>query len=124
MNIEVTAKQYAERVSDLDWQKMIFALPPRMAARVRCSEEEYRRFVEAVVWVACNYAFWSELPSAYGQWRATYVRYMRWLDAGIWTAIDRDLASDSVWAVAFRLMLEKQLHQQLRRRSRIKRKVP
>ncbi|MEI2453464.1 MULTISPECIES: transposase [Lysobacter] len=124
MNKAITTEQCAEMVCDLDWQKISLALPPNLSTRAKNSSQKYRRFVEAVVWVACNRAFWSELPRAYGPWRSIYVRYMRWFKAGIWTKVDRTLDANSACGTALRSLLDDQLHAQQRRRLRVERKTP
>lgn len=49
--------------------------------------ETMRRFIEAVLWVAERGAFWHQTPEEFGSWRAIYVRFIRWEQAGAWVRV-------------------------------------
>src|SRR5690606_34069637 len=65
--------------------------------RVRTAKD-IRLFVEAVLWLARTGSPWRDLPTEFGNWHSTYVRFARWRDAGVWDRIafalagERDLA--------------------------------
>ncbi|MBX9400886.1 transposase [Lysobacter sp. BMK333-48F3] len=111
-------------ISSQDWSNISQALPSNLAARARNHPKKYRGFIEAVLWVACNRAFWSELPKTYGPWRSIYLRYTRWVKAGIWGAIDRSLGPENACGSALKSLLEEHLFAQQRRRLRMERKKP
>jgi len=47
-------------------------------------EDQCRRFVEAVFWIARSGAQWRLLPSEYGHWNTIYRRFADWAGKGIW----------------------------------------
>ena len=48
------------------------------------NEEESRRFVEAVFWMARSGCQWRLLPKEYGNWNGVYRRFADWSVKGIW----------------------------------------
>lgn len=48
------------------------------------NEEECRRFVEAVFWMARSGSQWRLLPKEYGAWNTVYRRFADWAEKGIW----------------------------------------
>lgn len=48
------------------------------------NEEECRRFVEAVFWMARSGSQWRMLPKEYGAWNTVYRRFADWAEKGIW----------------------------------------
>lgn len=79
-------------LSAREWEKMVRALPPLVRSRARRGIKT-RRFVEAVLWVATNGAYWSCLPAAYGASHSVYVRFTRWALDGHWTPVAESLRS-------------------------------
>ena len=43
------------------------------------TEEDVRRFIEAVAWIIRNGAPWRELPSRFGKWNTLLKRFRRWV---------------------------------------------
>ena len=43
------------------------------------TEEDVRRFIEAVAWIIRNGAPWRELPSRFGKWNTVFKRFRRWV---------------------------------------------
>lgn len=48
------------------------------------NEDQCRRFVEAVFWMARSGAQWRLLPREYGEWNTVYRRFADWAKKGIW----------------------------------------
>jgi transposase len=48
------------------------------------SESDCKRFVEAVFWMARSGSQWRLLPKEFGHWYATWKRFSKWADKGIW----------------------------------------
>ena len=82
------------RVDDRLWQVIVDSLPGQLQVRARNQEKKYRNFLEGVLWVVSEDAFWGELPARFGHWRALYVRFLRWNNIGVWGAI-ADLGWDT-----------------------------
>ena len=123
MNRGTTAEECSAMITERDWQEINRALPSNLAIRARNRSARYRSFIEALVWVSRNRAYWSELPRSYGPWRSIYVRYVRWFNAGVWSAIDHTLDPESSCASALKSLLEDHSHAQQRQRLRSERKT-
>jgi transposase len=54
-----------------------------------------RLFVEAVLWVARTGSPWRDLPTEFGSWNSTYVRFARWADKNVWHNIFTVLREDA-----------------------------
>lgn len=75
-----------QRLSDLQWTKVMSVLPGRVGVRA-LNGGNARRFLEAVLWMAHTRAYWSDIPPEYGAWHAIYIRFGRWAHEGIWTDV-------------------------------------
>lgn len=102
------------RLDDREWEAIVGSLPPQLAVRARNRERDYRSFLEGVLWVVGEDAFWAELPDCYGPWRALYVRFLRWNQAGVWSAVAEVIGRDTTLARA--LMRRSDQHAIVRRR--------
>ena len=58
------------------------------------TEEDARRFIEAVARVGRNGAPWRELPSRLGKWNALFKRFRRWARDGVFRSIFNALGAD------------------------------
>ena len=83
------------RVDDRIWRVIVDSLPSQLQVRARNREKKYRNFLEGVLWVVVEDAFWGELPPRYGHWRALYVRFLRWNNIGVWDTIAEILGRDT-----------------------------
>jgi transposase len=54
-----------------------------------------RLFVEAVLWIARTVAPWRDLPSEFGRWERTYMRFARWSRNGVWRRVAHALAGEA-----------------------------
>lgn len=99
-------------LNDEQWNAIVSALPGNTGTRARHDRQHhYRSFVEAVLWVAANQAFWSELPHEYGSWRAIHIRFVRWCNAGIWPKVESALGASDDGELLGRLRAQHQQDQ-------------
>jgi len=49
--------------------------------------EQWRRRVEAVLWVARTASAWRQLPAHFGPWQTVVYHYRRWCKEGIWERV-------------------------------------
>lgn len=59
------------------------------------SEEDNRRFLNAVRWIAKTEATWRDLPERFGEWNSVYQRFNRWARKGIWEKLFLHLAEEA-----------------------------
>ena len=64
-------------LTDAQWQKILPFLRAHPNVYL-AQEDECRRFLPAVLWVARSGAQWRLLPAEYGYWNAVYRRFARW----------------------------------------------
>lgn len=81
-------------LTDEQWQKMLPILRSHPNAYVG-REQECRRFLSAVLWMARSGAQWRLLPKEYGYWNTIYRRFARWSEQGIFERLHQELADDS-----------------------------
>ena len=71
------------RVPPDKWIKILAFLRKCPDVRVG-NEENCKRFIEAMMWMARAGAPWRMLPSEYGNWNSVYKRFARWSERGVW----------------------------------------
>lgn len=57
-------------------------------------EENCRRFLKGILWIARTGAQWRALPEEYGQWNTVYKRFLRWCEQGVWKRMQEAFADD------------------------------
>ena len=45
--------------------------------------QDTRRFVEAVLWIACTGSPWRDLPPEFGKWNTVFKRFRDWVKADV-----------------------------------------
>ena len=73
-------------ISDADWDRIEGLLPGRPGLHGGVAPD-YRRFVDAVLWVARTGAAWADLPERLGNGNSQWRRFDRWARAGRWDTI-------------------------------------
>ena len=68
-------------ISDADWIRLRPLLPDRGP------QENTRRFVNAVLWIAKTGAAWRDLPARFGPWNSVWRRHRRWAEHGVWERV-------------------------------------
>ena len=80
-------------LSDDAWRRVRACLEEHTGLYVK-QEAPTRRFVEAVLWMACAGAPWRMLPAEFGPWNSVYKRFARWQEKGVWQRLMDQLAAD------------------------------
>ena len=57
-------------------------------------EENCRRFLTGILWIARTGAQWRALPEEYGRWNTVYKRFLRWCEQGVWKRMQEAFADD------------------------------
>lgn len=74
------------QLTDALWEQLRPLLEPAQPKRGRRTEE-WRRRVEAVLWVARTACSWRQLPERFGPWETVVYHYRRWCKEGIWEQV-------------------------------------
>ena len=80
-------------LTDEPWQKILPFLRSHPNVYVG-SEDECRRFLSAVLWMARAGAQWRLLPKEYGYWNAVYRRFARWAEQGVFEQLHQAFADE------------------------------
>ncbi len=57
-------------------------------------EENCRRFLTGILWIARTGAQWRALPEEYGRWTTGDKRFLRWCEPGVWKRMQEAFAND------------------------------
>lgn len=68
------------------WSKIFCFLKSRKDIYIK-NEEKIKMFIEAVYWISRSGSQWRLLESSYGNWNSVYMRFKRWSEKNIWTAL-------------------------------------
>lgn len=80
-------------LSDEQWQNILPFL--KTCPNIYIGQEnECRRFLEAVLWIARSGAQWRLLPESYGNWNTVYKRFARWSSQNVFEKLFEFCASD------------------------------
>lgn len=78
--------------SDEEWQAIysVLLLNPRVYVG---SEDNSRRFLNAVLWILRGGAQWRLLPASLGHWNAVFKHFSRGCNHGVWEICIRDVVN-------------------------------
>ena len=80
-------------ISEHQWTKLLEFLrscPDLYVGR----EQNCRRYLEAILWMARSGAPWRLLPKEYGHWNTVYKRFARWCEKGVWQRMQQHFVQD------------------------------
>lgn len=80
-------------LTDEHWKRIERLVPGKKGDKGRAGEDN-RLFVDAVLWILRTGAPWRDLPSEFGNWNSTYVRFRRWARNRVWESLFNALADD------------------------------
>ncbi len=80
-------------LSQNQWRKIKQFLQTHMHAYIG-KDEDCRKFLEALIWMARSGAQWRLLPTSYGNWNTVYKRFARWEKQGIFKAMIEYVSQD------------------------------
>jgi transposase len=80
-------------LTDEQWQKILPFLKTCLNIYVG-RENECRRFLEGVLWIARSGAQWRLLPDVYGNWNTVYKRFARWSQQNVFEKLFEFCAAD------------------------------
>ena len=79
---------------DDQWVRIEHLLPGKIGDR-GVTAKDNRRFVEAVLWIMRTGSPWRDLPTEFGHWYRTYVRFSRWRENGVFERVAHAMRSDA-----------------------------
>ena len=82
--------QRRHEITDENWKRIKDLLPGRAGAPGRTAKSN-RRFINAVLWMACTGATWRDLPGRFGKWNSVFRRFDRWSRKGVWQRVMDEL---------------------------------
>lgn len=79
---------------DDQWERIKDFLPGR-EGHVGGTAADNRLFVDAVIYRYRTGIPWRDLPTYFGDWKATHRRFRRWCESGVFERIFKTLADDA-----------------------------
>ena len=79
-------------LTDLLWEQLRPLFESGQPKRGRPTEQ-WRRRVEAVLWISRTASAWRQLPERFGPWETVVYHYRRWCKSGLWERILQILLS-------------------------------
>jgi len=79
---------------DVQWARIERLLPGKASDRGVTAKDNLR-FLEAVLWVMRAESPWRDLPAEYSHWHATYVRFSRWREKGVFERVAQAFVCDA-----------------------------
>jgi transposase len=73
-------------LTEAQWAKFEAAIAAAKLRGARPRKED-RRTIEAIIWRFNNGAKWRSIPAELGDWHHAYLRFRRWVVAGVWDRI-------------------------------------
>jgi transposase len=73
-------------LTDERWERIVPLLSPKKPEIGR-PNQDHRRIVAGMLWMARTGSSWRNLPEEFGPWETVRSRYDRWRRAGIWQQI-------------------------------------
>lgn len=84
--------KYKDKLRDDQWEKIAHSLS--VATRINLAKQDYRLFIEAVLWVILNNKAWVDIPTHFGNAKSIYVCFYRWNERAIWQLLARRSTND------------------------------
>lgn len=81
------------KLRDSQWQKvepLLIGKQGDPGAKGR----DNRLFIDAVLWIIGNKSIWRDLPSEFGKWNTTYMRFRRWNECDVWRQLEQEMYDD------------------------------
>ncbi|MGB7196050.1 MAG: transposase [Collimonas pratensis] len=93
-------QKYEMKLRDDQWLQLEPFMIGKASDPGMCGRNN-RLFMEAVLWIVSNKGLWHRIPSEFGNWNATYMRFRRWTESNFW----RYLAQSKIDDPGLQLML-------------------
>ena len=74
-------------LSEEDFAQIERLLPRDERGRGRPPKVSDRDALEGILYILRTGAPWRDLPLAYGPWHTIYMRWVRWIERGVWATI-------------------------------------
>lgn len=83
-------------ISKQQWKEIVTFLKQEQQKRTIYikDEQECKRFLEALLWIARSGSQWRLLPETYGNWNSIYKRFAQWERQGVFKRMIQYFAKD------------------------------
>lgn len=82
-----------EYINEVAWSKILKFFNGVEGIYSGC-QRKFKKFIEAIFWMARTGAQWRELPSYYGDWNTVFKRFNAWSKKNIWNKLLEYLTED------------------------------